>query len=229
MTDQHIRRSDDGKWRWQPVGAAKHTYDPIREVRTWPRSGLFGPRVDPEPGTALVVHRRGRPLEVLWPPTLSNARRAWGGHSTSMTRRARVAAWFDLIRHVYLVDISDHQLEIRTDLPCRSDGFHFRASLDFTCAVADPAIVVQHWLTDLGSTLEPVLVGPMRNKSREYGVDESATAERAITLELRKTGSTRFHPGVRLKNLVVRLELDDATSEWVRNSERRPAAGWRSP
>src|SRR5262249_12469819 len=200
------------------------TYKPILDVRARLRSGLLRPSVYPKPGLAVVVHRRGRPLDVLKPPERPSSKPTEEGgsgdpdSSTATADNKKRLTRFRLIRHLYLVDVSDHQMEIRTDLPAEGSAFHFKTIVNFTCAVRDPATIVARGINDVESILRPLLVDAMRHVSRQYRVENSAEAERKITEQLcaKQDSDDPFDKALALANFVVRLDLDATTLDHLR-------------
>lgn len=181
------------------------TFDPILAIEAHPRFEWFRPRPGPEPGTALVVHCSGRSLAVL--------RQPWES-----------VDWFDLmiraVRKIYRVNVAEHALCLTSYVPCESEAFYFFATVHFSCRVADPIKVVERGIRDVRAVLEPALVEAMRSVGRRHKVEESARAEVAITEALRaQAASAGFSEGLEVKDIAVRLDLDQAARNHVRQLE----------
>jgi hypothetical protein len=176
------------------------TYNPIREVDK-PRFGPFK-RVAPMPGYALVLHREGHPLTVM--------RKA----EERMTLGE--ATWSNFLK-IYWVDLNEHALEIRCQLPADTDAFSFSAFVHLRCAVEDPVRVIELGLTDVREALEPRVVDVMRNTSRRFPVERSAEAEQEVTAALREeVAGADFCPGLSVRSFTVSLDLEETARRHVR-------------
>jgi len=202
-------RSEDGRWRWDGSSWTSErldetrfeaTYNPIRGVE--PKPSLLRKRQRPEPGTAVVFYQEDR-LTVVTPPSADPEHGAEGTHLPGL---------FDRVHKLYRIDISDHTIELDTELPSRGDAVPFSARLHFTCSVRRPAVIVEKMITDAGAALRPPLEAEMRAVSRSYAAERSADAERAVAARLEERERLGgFHPAFRLAGIVLRLDLDPAT------------------
>jgi len=172
-------------------------YDPIIDKEDAPRIRLFQRPPTPEPGVALVLFREGQPLVTLWPEDRLTAGEArWGNYKT-----------------IYRIDVTEHSFSFNCILPCESDAFDFQAEVQVTYAVDDPATIVERKVTDARAVLEPLIIATMRSVSRDYDVEKSAAAERAITEAVH---AKAYDVGLKLSRFVVNLSLEDEARAHIR-------------
>jgi hypothetical protein len=165
------------------------TYNPIIGKEEIPRLRLFQPRPTPEPGVALVLFREGQPLVTLWPgDRLTAGEVRWGNYKT-----------------IYKIDITEHSFDFNCTLPCESDAFDFHAEVQVTCTVGDPATIVERNITDARAALEPSILGTMRKVSRDYDVEKSAAAEKAIIEAVQRE---EYGIGIGPTRFMVKLSLE---------------------
>jgi len=176
------------------------TYNPIISKEEVPRLRLFHPRPTPEPGVALVLFREGQPLVTLWPgDRLTAGEVRWGNYKV-----------------VYRVDVTEHSFSFDCTLPCESDAFDFQAEVQVSCAVDNPALVVERNITDVCAVLEPLIMRTMRSASRRYGVEESSIAEEAI---IQAVENEAYNVGIKLNRFVVKLRLEKDARDYIRKQE----------
>lgn len=174
------------------------TFNPILDKEELPRLRLFRPRPTPEPGVALVFFQPGQRLFTLWPgQQLTAGEVSWGNFKT-----------------VYRVDVTEHPLRFDCTLPCDSDAFDFRASIQATVAVNDPAKIIDRNVTDAAGVLKPLLISTMRRASRRYDVQESAEAEHEITAAVL---AEKYDSGFAIKRFVVELSLEQDARDHIRS------------
>ncbi len=160
---------------------------------------LFRPRPAPEPGVALVLFREGHPMVTLWPGSrLTSGEARWGNYKTA-----------------YHVDISEHSFKLVCALPCQGDAFEFRTEADVAYQVSDPVRIVERNITDARAVLEPLILATMRKVSREYMVEQSAAAEKALAERVRAE-SQKYDTGLKLIRFVVKLSLEDEARNHIR-------------
>jgi len=173
------------------------TYNPIISKEEIPRLRLFQPRPTPEPGVALVFFREGQPLVTLWPgDRLTAGEIRWGNYKI-----------------VHKIDITEHTFTFQCTLPCERDAFDFQAEAQVTCSVDDPAVIVERNVTDARAVLEPLIVRTMRTISRNYDVEESAEAEKAIAQAVEDES---YNVGLKLNRFVVKLSLEEDARTHIR-------------
>jgi hypothetical protein len=167
------------------------------------RLQLFRPHPSPEPGVALVLFREGQSLITLWPKDrLTSGEVKWGNYKT-----------------IYKVDTTEHSFSFSCSLPCRGDAFEFKAQVDVTYSVQDPATVVERDIADGRTVLEPLITSTMRAVTRQYDVEQSAEAEKAIS-EAVQRGTEDYRIGLRVDRLVVRLSLEEEARDHIRKLKR---------
>jgi len=173
------------------------TFNPIIGKEEVPRLRLFQSRPAPEPGVALVLFREGQPLVTLWPgDRLTAGEVRWGNYKT-----------------IYKVDVAEHSFEFTCKLPCQSDAFDFQAEVQVTCSVDDPATIVDRNIEDARAVLEPLIISTMRGISRDYDVEESAAAEKAITEAVK---GEKYDVGLKVDRFVVKLSLEEDARAHIR-------------
>ena len=173
------------------------TYNPIIGKEEVPRLRFFRPRPTPEPGVAFVLFQEGQPLVMLWPgDQLTAGEVRWGNYKT-----------------IYRVDITEHWLGFNCTLPCQSDAFDFHAEVQVACSVDDPITIVERNVVSARAVLEPLITRTMRNISRNYDVEESAAAERAITEAVEREA---YAVGFKLNRFVVKLSLEEDARAHIR-------------
>ncbi len=174
------------------------TYNPILGREEISGLRLFQPRPKPEPGIALVLFKEGQPLVTLrLGDRLTAGEVRWGGYKT-----------------VYKIDVTEHSFHFNCNLPCSSDAFDFLAEAKVTYAVDDPAMIVKNNTTDARSVLEPLITDTMRSISRDYDVEQSAAAERAIIDAVKNEA---YDVGFNLNRFVVKLRLEDDARTHIRS------------
>ncbi|MGF1937692.1 MAG: hypothetical protein RM347_025435 [Nostoc sp. ChiQUE02] len=174
-----------------------NTYNPIvsKEALRW---GLLQRRPVPEPGTALVFVGDGQPLL-----TITQGQRG-------PTKGEMVWGKYNML---YKVDISEHPLSFRCDLPCKTDAFDFHAEVKFNCSVHEPEIIVQRNVTDVYEVLEPLIDHVMRSMSRSYEFKEVGIAEREIGDRVKQEV---YDAGFQLNRFVLKLSLEQEVRDRIR-------------
>ena len=177
------------------------TYNPInrKELKGW---RLFRERLVPGAQKALVFSREGKPLLTIKPGEkgITSGEMVWGKYNV-----------------LYTVDLTEHPLSFRCDLPCKTDAFVFHAEVTFMCSVHDPATIVQRNVTDVRQVLKPLIVEVMRNKSRDYDIEESGIAERDISDVVKEA---IYDAGFQVDRFVLQLSLEEEIREQIREKKR---------
>lgn len=175
-----------------------NSFNPILGKEDIPRLRLFRPRPTPEPGVALVFFQPGQPLVTLWPgQRLTAGEVSWGN-----------------FKAIYKVDVTERALQFNCTLPCESDAFDFRANVQATIVVSEPAKIIDRNMTDAVSVLQPLLMSTMRRVSRRHDVDDSAAAEREI---IEAILAEKYDVGLALKRFVVELSLEQDARDHIRS------------
>ncbi|MFB2891602.1 hypothetical protein ACE1CI_01530 [Aerosakkonemataceae cyanobacterium BLCC-F50] len=178
------------------------TYNPILTKEELGRWRIFQQRPVPEPGTALVFFGEGQTLVsiIQGQKGLTGGEMFWGKYNL-----------------LYKVDMSEHPLSFRCDLPCKTDAFDFHAEVKFNCLVHDPEMIVRRNVTDVRKILEPLIIEVMRNMSREYEVEQSGIAEREIGDRVKKEV---YDVGFQLNRFTLTLSLEQETRDRIREKKR---------
>jgi hypothetical protein len=128
-----------------------------------------------EPITAHVAHvlvtSKGE-HRTVWPHDRKNEV-VWQHTSRSGLLKGKV-------KTVYDVDLGVRYLRFPADLPGAGDSFSFKAEAAVEWRVLDPSLVVRSQLRDVRMLVQPAVVDAMRRIAREYQVDQSSVAERAL-------------------------------------------------
>jgi hypothetical protein len=165
------------------------TYDPVRETRTLEKSRLGAQRPRAVGGLAHVLYgRRTEPLVLTRGDKLTLGEHLFGGYSD-----------------LFVVDLSVKRLQRQASLPCRGDAHNFAATLALTCWVDDPKAIVQHNIRDAGAVLWSAVLSQARLVSREFGMGDTAAAERAIA---DRVASVTLHPAFATEPVEVHLAPD---------------------
>jgi len=174
------------------------TYNPIFSREQIRGGQLFQQRPVPDAQTALVFSGEGQPLL-----TITHGQRG-------ITRGEMLWGKYNLL---YKVDMTEHPLSFRCDLPCATDAFDFHADVRFTCAVRDQEMIVRRNVTDVRQALDPLIVEVMRSMSRNYQVEESEFAEREIGNRVK---NAVYDAGFQLNRFVLTLSLEQEARQRIR-------------
>lgn len=88
------------------------------------------------------------------------------------------------VKTVYDIDLGVRHLMFDVELPGAGDTFSFKSSVTVEWRVLDPSLVVRSQLHDIRPLIQPVITEEMRRIARQYDVEQSAGAERAINERL---------------------------------------------
>jgi hypothetical protein len=165
------------------------TYDPVLESRTLEKGRLGTSRPRAGGGVAHVLYgRHTEPLVLTRGGRLTLGEHLFGGYT-----------------ELFVVDLSVKRLARQAELPCRGDAHKFAASLALACWVVDPKLVVQHNVRDAGAVLWSAVLNQARLVSREYGMGDTAAAERAIA---DRVAGAALHPAFATESVEVHLAPD---------------------
>lgn len=140
------------------------TNDPVREVRSLGRFTYVRNRPPAYAERALVfLTSGGRPQTYL--------------PSQQPTRGELVTSNF---RTLYEVEMGIQHMALEHRLPSVGDAAFFSAETDLTWRVIDPARIVQRQVRDVRALVEPRLLSRMRQESRQFPIEGSASAEAAV-------------------------------------------------
>ncbi|NEP00548.1 MAG: hypothetical protein F6K58_18120 [Symploca sp. SIO2E9] len=178
------------------------TYNPIigqEKIKGW---RLFQQRPVPDAQTALVFSGEGQPLLTIKQGQrgITSGEMVWGKYHV-----------------LYRVDLTEHPLSFRCDLPCKTDAFVFNAEVTFICSVHNPAMIVQRNVTDVSQVLKPLIVEVMRSKSRNYDTEDSGIAERDIGNSVKQA---IYDAGFQVNRFVLELSLEKEAREHIREKTR---------
>jgi hypothetical protein len=178
------------------------TYDPIKEVTELRRVRLAAPIRPPAMGTALVIEPLlGEPFVVSAGERVPDAR-------------------FGNYRRCFLVDLAQYGLRLQLDLPSRDPSFAFKTTVDFSCRVLDPVLVVKNGVRDMTRALRASIVKVTRGIAQRYDVLDVTAAELALNDALERF---RGDSVVSLGRFLVTLDSGE-TSE-IHNLRRETRLG----
>jgi hypothetical protein len=116
-------------------------------------------------------------------------------------------------RELYIIDISDHLLELKCRLPSSDSAFVFNALVSYRCRVAGPEVVVQNSYTDAGAVLSPLLARTLRTTTRNFDPDQAGQAEELANRDLQGLPPRL---GFSISDCVVELALDSDEATYKR-------------
>jgi hypothetical protein len=114
-------------------------------------------------------------------------------------------------RRLYRVDLKPRELRADERLPSDRKARQFRADIRLTVKVADAMSVVDHRVEDPWVALEPVLLPPIRQLTRRYGLTDLSEVEHELQLILTGTATTDtvLELGLRITRASVSLDIDE--------------------
>ena len=115
--------------------------------------------------------------------------------------------WFDPPQAVYIVDTAVHTTTFQHDLPTREEAFSFAAAVTVSWQVHEPNDAVETGLANAEDVYKPILLEQMRKISRQFDVESSAEAERAVNSAYAER-SADLPQGLLLRRCTVTLSLD---------------------
>ena len=177
------------------------TYNPILETKNLDRQGLFQKPPVPEAGVALIFSGDGRPLLTVMQgqKTITWGEARWGYNK------------------LYRVDMTEHPLSFKCDLPCKGDAYQFHAEVTFRCSVHNPQAIVQRNITDVAQWIQSSVEEIMRDISRQYDIKDSGNAEIPMRYAVNKAIS---ESGFNLSNFTLKLSLEEEVLNWLKEETR---------
>jgi hypothetical protein len=118
-----------------------NTFNPILQARELKSFTLSNPMPAPAPGRAIVLGAKDQPPLVI---------RHGDGNAPSFGQY-----WLGKYKWFYEVDVGARQLTFEEVLYSKENITAFRASITLTCAVSDPAIIVENRVNDVTAVLRP--------------------------------------------------------------------------
>lgn len=182
---------------WQQA-ADRHTEvrDPVLMVRQLSRFETLGRKVPIRMDNAhvCVTHKNG--YETFLPPQRPNFA---GKRYTA----------------VYEVDVGVHPVRSQLRFPSDNDAFEFGAGIELTWQVTDPAQFVASGHRDVPALLLSELQMQARPVTRQFAIDDSAQAERALLKSLDASEPLGSSAGLRVQ-CDVRIRRDDENITYQR-------------
>ncbi|MFE0027256.1 hypothetical protein [Amycolatopsis sp. NPDC059021] len=117
-------------------------------------------------------------------------------------------------KEMYLVDRTPHQETYSLQLPAQEEAFCFAASVRVTWRISDPVAAVKAGRMEPRETIGRFLEERLREVTRQFGVEQSADAERRIAHQY----GDRIVPvseAVEVTRCTAVLDLDDLTREHI--------------
>jgi hypothetical protein len=185
-----------------------------------------------EPGSPLV-----QPMEVSR-PALRKANPVSSEHSAIvyLTKRGSYVVgtsrltmgelWLATPKEMYTVDVAPHQETFSMQLPSKEEAFFFTASVRVTWRISDPVAAVRDRLAERKPAVREYLEERLRDLTRDFTVEESASAERRINLDY-DDRTIQVSAAVTVLRCKVVLDLEQSTREHIQSrvlAERRREA-----
>jgi ribosomal protein L12E/L44/L45/RPP1/RPP2 len=120
--------------------------------------------------------------------------------------------WLATPLEMYLVDITPQEEIYSRQLPSKEEAFMFTASVRVSWQVTDPVAAVRAGEVEPRETIGRHMEERLREVSRQFGVEQSADAERRIAHEYRDR-VVSISAGVQITGCSAVLDLDEATRE----------------
>lgn len=108
------------------------------------------------------------------------------------------------------VDVADHHDVLKATLPSQGDFFEFRLRLVLDWRVTDPIEIVARGITDGLGLCADHLVDQMRGITRQFAIEDSATAEHAIRETIGRDPIV-LPEGITVYQVRPQLTIDEAT------------------
>jgi hypothetical protein len=177
------------------------TFNPILQSRELNPLSPSSPSASPAPGKAIALAGKGQSLLVIR-----------YGDGRTLTRGQLMLGrynWF------YEIDMTEQQLNFDESLQSRDNIAAFRASVSLACNVRDPAMIVEHNITDALGAIRPAVVEAMRDVAIRYGIEQIEQ----VRQEMRRISLAKTHGGFLISrfsfNLALTKEAEKLASERV--------------
>lgn len=118
--------------------------------------------------------------------------------------------WLATPREMYVVDLTAHEEMYTQQLPSREEAFQFSASVRVNWQVSDPVAAVRAVRVEPRETIGRFMEERLREVTRQFGVEQSADAERRIAHEYRDR-VLPISTAVQITGCSAVLDLDEAT------------------
>jgi hypothetical protein len=172
------------------------SFNPILEVRSLPRIRFSVRDLRPTLNTALVLYADGAAPIIV--------------RAGEVVPQARFAPY----RELYVVDMTEHPLDLICDLPSYDGALTFRARVHYVCQVEDPATVVRNSVHSVAETLRPLIIRELRAFSSNFKPHEIGQAERVLDAKLSDYSPTGL--GIAIRRCTVELSLDPDVERAIR-------------
>jgi adenine-specific DNA methylase len=122
--------------------------------------------------------------------------------------------WLATPREMYLVDTTPRDEVYEMRLPSLEEAFFYAASVRVTWRVADPVAAVRAGAVEPRDSIGRFLEEPLREVTRQFGVERSADAERRIAHDFGNR-VMRISDAVEVTRCTAVLELDEDTRKHI--------------
>lgn len=122
--------------------------------------------------------------------------------------------WLATPLEMYLVDLTSHEEIYVQQLPSQEEAFAFTASVRVGWQVTDPVAAVRAGDFEPRETIGRYMEERLREVTRQFGVEQSADAERRIAHEYRGRVLS-VSAAVQITGCSAVLDLDEATREHI--------------
>ncbi|MEU0531335.1 hypothetical protein [Amycolatopsis tolypomycina] len=148
-----------------------------------------------------------------------------GDYQVGAGRLTAGEVWLATPREMYLVDITPHEEVFELGLPSAEEAFTYTASVRVTWRISDPVAAVKAGKVEPREAIGRFLEEKLREVTRQFGVEDSANAERRIAHEFGDR-EVRMSDAVVVTRCTAVLDLDESTrkhiasrTEFARSSE----------
>jgi hypothetical protein len=167
-----------------------NTFNPILQNRELKTLSASNPNPSPAPGRAIVLAGKSQPMMVV--------RHGERGAPTRGQLMLGKYNWF------YEIDVTEQHLSFDELLQSSDNISAFRAAINLSCFVRDPALIVENNITDALREIRPSIGEAMAEITIRYGIEEL----NQVRQEMRRINLARTaHSGFNISRLSFNLTL----------------------
>lgn len=137
-----------------------------------------------------------------------------GDYQVGSGRLTTGELWLATPREMYLVDITPHEEVFELSLPSAEEAFTYAASVRVTWRISDPVAAVKTGKVEPREAIGRFLEEKLREVTRQFGVEDSANAERRIAHEFGER-EVRMSDAVVVTRCTAVLDLEESTREYI--------------
>jgi len=167
-----------------------NTFNPILQNLELKPLSPSNPSPSPRPGRVIVLAGKNQPLLVI--------RHGEGGAPT------RGQLMLGKYNRFYEIDMTEQHFNFDELLQSNDNISAFRAAINFSCRVRDPALIVEHNVTDALRVIRPLVGEAMAEIAIRYSIEQLDR----VRQEMRRINLTRTtHSGFSVSHLSFNLTL----------------------